>query len=256
MQDILRLAVSGTYSTGKSTTTEALSLLTGVPRTHALTAREILMDLVPGKQMQELNALELQAVGLRRFEERVHNEAAEHGSFISDGSVLHEWVYSQIRLEVGINPGAGWLHRTTKAIVGAPVKPLFQGFTDSYAKVVKSRAKRTYDAYVHLPVEFPMHKDGHRPVSERFRNASDKLLLDTLDELQIPYHVVGGSMQERLEKIVSIFEMPVVRPVDEAVQMAKARVAEGIEILQADQRYHDAQRRKSTWRRIKYALRY
>ncbi|WP_225850975.1 AAA family ATPase [Streptomyces sp. HPF1205] len=256
MQEVLRLAVSGTYSTGKSTTTEALSLLTGVPRTHAMTARQILMELVPGKQLSELNASELQAMGLRRFEERVHNEAAQPGSFISDGSVLHEWVYSEARLRVGTNPGAGPLHRATKAVVGAPLKPFYQGFADSYGKVVKARAKRVYDAYVHLPVEFAMHRDGHRPVSERFRNTSDRLLLETLDELEIPYHVIGGSLRERLEKIVAAFDMPVVRPIDEAIEIAEARVRETIAVIEADQRYHDAQRRKSTWRRIKYALRY
>jgi len=100
------------------------------------------------------------------------------------------------------------------------------------------------------------HPYQHLGMSSFRRMIMCHMIADTLDELQIPYHVVGGSMQERLEKIVSIFEMPVVRPVDEAVEMAKARVTEGIEILQADQRYHDAQRRKSTWRRIKYALRY
>jgi hypothetical protein len=45
----LRLAVSGTYSIRKTTTTEALSAATGIPRTHATSSPEILPDLVPGK---------------------------------------------------------------------------------------------------------------------------------------------------------------------------------------------------------------
>lgn len=253
---ILRLAVSGTYSTGKSTTTEALSLVTGIPRTHALTAREILIDLVPGKQMMELNAMELQAVGLRRFEERVHNEAAQPGSFISDGSVIHEWVYAEGRMRIGINPGAGLMHRSIKAVVGLPMKPFMKQYADSYGKVVKARAKRTYDAYVHLPVEFEMKKDGHRPVSEKFRNLSDELLLEAIEELQIPCHVVGGTIKERLEKIIAIFDLPVVMPLDEAIELAEKRVRHTIEVLEADDRYHEAQRKKSFWRRLKYAMRY
>jgi len=253
---ILRIAVSGTYSTGKTTTTEALSLVTGIPRTHALTAREILIDLIPGKQMMELNAMELQAVGLRRFEERVHNEASQPGSFFSDGSVVHEWIYAEARMRSGINPGAGLLHRAVKAVVGAPAKPFYQQYANAYGTVVKARAKRMYDAYIHLPVEFPMKKDGHRPVSEKFRDLSDRLLLETLDELEIPYHIIGGTIEERLAKTVSIFNLPVVRPVDEAIALAQQRVRHGIEILEADDRYHEAQRRKSVWRRMKYAMRY
>jgi hypothetical protein len=103
----LKLAISGTYSTGKSTTTEALSIATGIPRTHAKTSRELLVDLVPGKTVMELSAMELVKLGLRRFEERVHNEAGE-GPFISDGGVFHEWVYFEARMQVGINPGATW----------------------------------------------------------------------------------------------------------------------------------------------------
>src|SRR6184192_3377689 len=93
----LRLAVSGTYSSGKTTTSEILSIATGMPRTDALTAREILVELLPGRQFQELSAGELLMLGLRRLEERIHTEAAQPGSFISDGSVLHEWVYGEAR---------------------------------------------------------------------------------------------------------------------------------------------------------------
>lgn len=45
----MNLAISGTYSSGKTTTTLALAYLTGIPRTHAKTMREILPDALPGK---------------------------------------------------------------------------------------------------------------------------------------------------------------------------------------------------------------
>lgn len=133
----IHLAISGTYGTGKSTTTEALSLLTGIPRTHAMTSREILIDLVPGKQVQELNATELTALGLRRLEERIHNESGE-GAFISDGSVIHEWVYGQARLRVGINPGANVALRAVKAIAGLPVKRFYRQYMEAYGAVTKA----------------------------------------------------------------------------------------------------------------------
>lgn len=251
----LHLAISGTYSSGKSTTTEALSIATGIPRTHAMTAREILMDLVPGKQLQELNASELTMLGLRRLEERIHHEAGT-GPFISDGSVIHEWIYGEARMRVGINPGAGLFAKAVKNLAGLPVKRFYRQYMDAYGAIAKGRAKRIYDAYVHLPVEFTMKADGHRPVSEKFRKLSDDLLIETLEELQIPYHVVGGSVHERVEKIIEIFDLPLVMPLDEAIAEADGRVRKTIEVIEEDARYHDAQRTKSLRRRIGYAMRF
>src|SRR5262249_16571199 len=253
---VLRLAVSGTYSTGKSTTTEALSVATGIPRTHAMTSREILRDLVPGKQVQELSARELTALGLRRLEERVHHEAAQPGPFLADGSAIHAWIDGVARMRVGMNPGAGAAVKAIKAIVGLPYRSFYKQYMDAYGTVVKARAKRVYDAYVHLPVEFPMAADGHRPVSERFRTLSDELLIEALGELGIPYHVVGGTVRERLEKIVDIFGLPLVMPLDEAIEIGQERVRTASAVLEADARAHAAQRSTSVLRRLKYTLRY
>jgi nicotinamide riboside kinase len=252
----LRLAVSGTYSTGKTTTTEALSVATGIPRTHAMTSREILQDLVPGKQVQELSASELTALGLRRLEERIQHEAEQPGSFIADGSVIHEWIYGVARMQVGINPGAGLAVRTVKGILGMPYRRFYKQYMDAYGAVTKARAKRSYDAYIHLPVEFPMKADGHRPVSEKFRVLSDKLLIQALEELEIPYHIIGGTVKERLEKIVEIFAQPLVMPLDEAIDIADERVRRAAEILEADARRQSQLRSKSLRRRIRYMMRY
>ncbi|MBZ9644981.1 ATP-binding protein [Streptomyces sp. PSKA30] len=255
-EPVLRLAVSGTYSSGKSTTTEALSVATGIPRTHAMTSREILKDLVPGKLVQELTAAELTALGLRRLEERIHHEAAQPGSFIADGSVIHEWIYGVARMRVGINPSAGFGLRAVKNVVGLPYKNFYKQYMHAYGLTVKSRAARVYDAYVHLPVEFPMAEDGHRPVSEKFRRLSDSLLIETLEELQIPYHIVGGTVAERLTKIVDIFDLSPVMPLEEAIGIAEERVSTASAVLEAEARAHGAKREASLLRRIKYALRY
>ena len=253
----LHIAVSGTYSTGKSTMTEALSVATGIPRTHAMTARELIAGIAPGKQLEELSASELIALGLRRLEERIQHEAIHaEESFFSDGSVIHEWIYGVARMQAGINPGAPLPLRVIKRIVGLPYRTFYKQYMDAYGLVVKDRAKRSYDAYIHLPVEFPLRADGHRPVSESFRKLSDKLLTQTLDDLQIPYHVIGGSIPQRLEKIADLFNLPLLTPIDEAVQIAQTRVRQATEAIEADARQHSAQRAKSWRRRIAYALRY
>jgi nicotinamide riboside kinase len=254
--EILRLAVSGTYSTGKTTTTEALSVATGIPRTHAMTAREILSDLVPGKQLEELSASELTALGLRRLEERIQHEAQQPGSFVADGSVIHEWIYGVARMQIGINPGAGLMVKTIKSVAGLPYKSFYKQYMDAYGAVTKARAKRTYDAYVHLPVEFPLRADGHRPVSEKFRHLSDALLIETLDDLQIPYHVIGGSIRERLERIISTFGLDLVMPLDDAIDIALDRVRAAREVIEADAREHAARRSRSLRSRLRYMMRY
>lgn len=251
----MKLAVSGTYGVGKTTTAEAIAVAAGIPRTHALTSREILHELIPGKTVQELNATELILLGMRRLEERIHNEAEIVGSFVSDGSVIHEWIYGEARMRVGINPGAGWALRTAKAIAGAPYKRFYQNYMDAYGIVVKNRAKRLYDAYVHLPVEFEMKQDGHRPVSEPFRLLSDRLLLETLDEIGVPYHVVGGTVRERVEKVLQLHQLPLVMPIDEAIAVARERVETATAVLDDHARAMASQRR-TLRQRLRYATRY
>ena len=230
-EERLRLAVSGTYSSGKTTTTETLSVATGIPRTDALSAREIMADLIPNKRFHELSGQDLLALGLRRLEERIQGEAEQTGSFISDGSVLHEWVYGEARMRLGLNPGAPLLHRAAKRVATLPAKPFMQRYMNAYGLVTKQRAKRTYDAFVHLPIEFTMDPDGHRPVSEDYRRVGDRLLLDVLDELAIPYHLVRGSVHERVQAIVDLFDLPLVVPVDEAVGIASDRIRRSREMV-------------------------
>lgn len=112
-----------------------------------------------------------------------------------------------------------------------------------FGDVVKARAGWLYDAYIHLPVEFPLRPDGHRPVSEPFRKLSDDLLVETLKEIGIPYYIVGGTVKERVSRIVEIFDMDLAVPVDDAVDEAEKRVATATAILVEDDRFKAAQRR-------------
>jgi nicotinamide riboside kinase len=220
----LRLAVSGTYSTGKTTTTEALSLWTGIPRTHAKTMREILPEALPGKALEQCTPAELFQLGILRFTERAVRESAMPPMFLSDGSSLHEWVYGKARMKMGINPNDGRAVRMVKRALMLPYRRVIDEVNDAFGAVVKRHAKSTYDQFIHLPIEFPLVKDGHRPVSEEFRQHSDELLRKTLEQLGIKYHVVGGSIEARLERIAEIFNLEPRMPLTEAVAEARARV--------------------------------
>ncbi|MET8976483.1 AAA family ATPase [Streptomyces sp. NPDC004539] len=208
-----RIAVSGTYCTGKTTTTIALAHLTGIPRTHARTMREILADALPGKRLEECSAPELIQLGIQRYTERAVHESRLAGGFLSDGSSLHEWVYGKVRVRAGIHPTDGY-----DATAAPP--DFYEEVVDSMGAVLKRHARQAYDVFVHLPVEFGLVEDGHRPVSERFRRMSDELLRTSLDELAIPYHVVGGTIEERLATVVDIFGLPTRMSLAHAVDLA------------------------------------
>lgn len=109
--------------------------------------------------------------------------------------------------------------------MSATAQRSFEQVNDSFGAVVQRHAKKTYDVFIHLPIEFPLVADGHRPVSERFRAMSDDLLLRTLERLEIPVHVVGGSIPVRLERVAELLGLPTVMPVEAAVAFALDEVS-------------------------------
>ncbi|MFI9503728.1 AAA family ATPase [Nocardia sp. NPDC052566] len=213
----MRIAISGTYSVGKTLTTMAVSHLLGLPRSAASTMRELLPISVPGKTLEECTAAEIIMLITRRNQGRAVNESHLPAGFVSDGSSLHEWCYGTVRVLVGINPNDSVNLETIEMTEEL-------GF---YAEVMQQigvpaaqHAKASYDVFVHLPIEFPLVADGHRPVNERFRSLADELLLTTLNDLEIPYHIVGGSVPERLRKIVDLFDIEPVMSIEEAIRRA------------------------------------
>lgn len=243
----LRLAISGTYSTGKTTTTEALSLWVGLPRTHAQTMREILGEVMPGKALEDCNLSELYQLGILRFTERAVREATMTTSYVSDGSALHEWVYGKARMHIGINPNDNRVVRTVRALMLAPYKKMANDINEAFGAVVKRHAKKSYDEFIHLPVEFPLVKDGHRPVSEQFRALSDQLLKETLTELNIKFHVVGGTIEDRLTKIAEIYGFQPVMPLDQAIREAKDRVHKLHKTIETDAQAAALRRQTLPW---------
>lgn len=216
----IKIAISGTYSTGKTTTSYALSYLLGIPRTHAQTMREILPIIHPGKRLEECNPSELYELGIRRFTERINCESMLPNGFISDGSALHEWVYGKARLKIGLNPNANRIKRFYDKIRLLTHTIPMSDFIDNYEQLVKYHTKKNYDLFIHLPNEFPIVKDGHRPVNEKFRILSESYLLRTLQELKLTYVIVGGSIQERLEEIVNYLGIPIQMPIEDAISLA------------------------------------
>jgi len=182
--------------------------------------RQILPTTFPGKRLEDCQGLELLQLGIIRYTERHTHESRLTDGFISDGSSLHEWVYGKIRVHMGIHPKASSLFRDDLTGEDAYLEQVI----DALGAVVQRHARSGYDLFLHLPIEFPLVADGHRPVSERFRELSDQLLMRTLADTNIPTQIVGGGVEERVEKVLGILGVAPVISIDDAIRMARTEL--------------------------------
>lgn len=230
----MKLAVSGTYSSGKTLTVMTLAHYTGIPRTLAATIREIMPLAVPGKTLSQVTPAEYLQLAMRRHVGRAVAESRFPDGFLSDGSSLQEWIYAATRLAYGMDPSStSHLERIPREEL-TPEMRFFEAVVAQYGHAFKQHAKATFDSFVHLANELPLSADGHRPMNSAFRDECDTMLLGTLDELRIPYHVISGSFSERLGRIVDLFGFPVVMPVDEAIALGRREYARIDKRMEAD----------------------
>ncbi|MEV8249751.1 AAA family ATPase [Microbacterium sp. NPDC076768] len=222
----MRIGISGTYSSGKTFTSMALANYTGLPRTKARTMREILPEAAPGKSLEECTAAELiQMIVTRHVERAVYEDKLSDG-FVSDGSSLQEWIYGSVRVSLGLNPSASAELQAGETVEKTPELAFFEEVMASLGVSFKRHVKNSFDVFVHLKNELPLSADGHRPVNDQFRNMSDAILQQTMSELSIPFHVVSGSVEERIRQIASSFALEPRMATSEAVRLAAEEYAQ------------------------------
>jgi hypothetical protein len=204
----MRIAFVGAYGNGKTTLTTELSARLGLQRTHGSAMRDPAGGA--GKALEDATEPELIQLAVRRFTERAVDEARLQGGFLSDGSVLHEWVYTKVRLVMGRHP------EPSAKLTGAtrpPQTEVYEAVVDQLSLLAKAHARAGYDLFIHCPAEVPL-PTGHRPISEHFRTLSDQLMLETLETLDLPVHVVTGTVEDRIAQVLKLPDVPpvLVRP--------------------------------------------
>lgn len=209
----MRISISGTYSTGKTSTAICLSHYTGIPRTLAKAIREIMPEAVPGKRLSEVTPAEFLQLMMRRHCGRAVAEAKLGDNFLSDGSSLQEWAYGLARTKYGMNPTD--LERPNEK--KWPGMVFYREVVDQYEHAFKQHVKTNYDVMIHLENERPITNDGHRPMNEEFRVFCDNLLWNAASELDIPLYKICGTLTERVEGIVSLLNLPTVTTLDRAI---------------------------------------
>ena len=131
-----------------------------------------------------------------RFADRLRAEPSHQHGFISDGTVFHDWAYTETRLRWGSYPSdENFVDPST--LTGNAESLL--DINSAHLEAVKVHAEGSYEILFHLPIEYPL-RDDNRPIDEEFRIKSDKLLLDAVSKTRIPVHVLHGSIAARIDQ--------------------------------------------------------
>ncbi|WP_180342719.1 AvrD family protein [Auritidibacter ignavus] len=191
---MMRIVISGTYGTGKTTQARRAAVELGLPLVAARGMRDFLRDHFDGKPLHECDYLDLLELGVRRFEGRVATEPACSQGLVSDGSSLNECAYGLGRIKFGLSLGAAPdRHREQRSSFDQAIRRIGQVFLD--------HAQSSYDLIVHLPIEFAIASDGHRPLMEEYRSFTDSKLRRSACSLSVPVIEASGSVAERLATV-------------------------------------------------------
>lgn len=78
---------------------------------------------------------------------------------------------------------------------------------DSQMKSLKKFVKNNQDfIYCYFPIEFPVVPDGTRSEDEEFRKEIDSYIKNILAELQMPFVIVKGTVEERVRIVDYVYK--------------------------------------------------
>jgi nicotinamide riboside kinase len=167
-----RIAIVGSFSTGKTTLAEAaaeplgLSLLPEVAREVAAEGFQLDKDATP-----EVETL----IFLRQY----RNEM-QHRSFVSDRSLIDAMAYASWVLE-------NQQRRREFAL------------WETCLDIAEHRLRNQYTHIFYLPIEFGIVSDGLRPMDPDFQQDIDKRILDLLDRYSLKFQTLTGTVEDRLK---------------------------------------------------------
>ena len=170
-----RIAIVGSFSTGKTTLAEAvaeplkLSLLPEAAREVAALGFKLDKDATP-----ETETL--------IFLKHLYNEMA-HANFVADRSLLDVMAY------------AGWVldHQERRKETA-----LF----DECRKIAEYQLRSQYTHVFYLPIEFPIVLDGLRPDDPDFQKDIDERILKLLEVNDVAYEPLTGDVETRVKTLM------------------------------------------------------
>ncbi len=170
----LRIAIVGSFSTGKTTLAESLARRLDLPLLPE-TAREV-VEL--GFKLDKDATPETEAL---IFLKQYNNEISER-EFVGDRSLVDVMAY------------AGWVldnQEWRKEML----------LWDECVKLAERRLRTGYSHVFYLPIEFPIVLDGLRPDDPAFQKEIDERIVTLLRSHDIDYTTLTGTVEERLAQI-------------------------------------------------------
>lgn len=170
-----RVAIIGSFSTGKTTLAEEAAPKLGLPLLPEV-AREV-VEL--GFKLDKDATVETETlIFLRQF----YNEMT-HPEFMGDRSLIDVMAY------------ASW-------VLDNQERRKEFALWDTCLDIARHHLRSQYTDVFYLPIEFPIVLDGLRPDDPEFQRDIDRRLLDLLHRNDIRYETLTGSVDERLETLV------------------------------------------------------
>jgi nicotinamide riboside kinase len=169
-----RIAIVGSFSTGKTTLAELLARKLDLPLLPEV-AREV-VEL--GFKLDKDATPETEAL---IFLKQYNNEISEP-EFVGDRSLIDSMAY------------AGWVLDNQ-----APRKEM--ELWRECERLAERRLRTNYSHVFYLPIEFPIVPDGLRPIDPDFQKEIDERILELLSTHAVSYATVTGSVEERLAQI-------------------------------------------------------
>jgi nicotinamide riboside kinase len=170
-----RIAIVGSFSTGKTTLAEAAAPKLGLPLLPEV-AREI-VDL--GFKLDKDATVETETlIFLRQY----HNEQT-HPEFVGDRSLVDVMAYASWVLE-------NQERRKEFAL------------WDTCLDIAKHHLRSQYSHVFYLPVEFGIVPDGLRPMDPDFQADIDRRMVHLLEVNDIRYATLTGSVEDRMDALV------------------------------------------------------
>ena len=171
-----RIAIVGSFSTGKTTLAEDAAPKLGLPLLPEV-AREI-VEL--GFKLDKDATVETETlIFLRQY----RNEMV-HPEFIGDRSLVDVMAYAAWVLE-------NQDHRKEFAL------------WDTCLQIAKHHLRSQYTDVFYLPIEFGIVPDGLRPMDPDFQADIDRRLVHLLEVNDIVYTTLRGSVPERLDALLA-----------------------------------------------------
>ena len=172
-----RVAIIGSFSTGKTTLAEVAAGKLGLPLLPEV-AREV---VALGFKLDKDATVETETLIFMRqyYNEMVHSE------FIGDRSLIDVMAY------------AGW-------VLDNQERRKEFALWDTCIDIAQHHLRSQYTHVFYLPIEFGIVPDGLRPMDPEFQADIDRRLLGLLDEHAIRHHALTGSVEQRLDEMLGV----------------------------------------------------